>query len=115
MAYRTFVDRDGSYWQVWDVQPTRIERRRKDRRHPMASRWQGKERRVSADRRQSTQRRITLSDGFSEGWLTFESLREKRRLTPIPANWEGTGEAELRSLCERARRIAKIKDSAHVA
>lgn len=114
MAYRTFVDGDGAYWQVWDVQPTRIERRHGDRRHPLASRWQGKERRTGSERRLTNQRRITLSSGFGEGWLTFESLKEKRRLTPIPANWEQCGDAELRSFCTRARRIEKSRDT-HVA
>jgi hypothetical protein len=59
------------------------------------------------DRRTTTQRRITLLEGYGGGWLTFESLDEKRRLIPIPAQWEGLSQAELRSLCDKARRVSK--------
>ena len=56
-----------------------------------------------------TQRRITLSEGYGAGWLTFESLSEKRRLTPIPSRWEDLSQGELRSLCEKAKRIARTE------
>jgi hypothetical protein len=111
MAYRTFVDRDGSYWQVWDSQPTKFERRMAgaDRRRPQYYAWGGTERRSGTDRRTTSQRRITLSEGHGAGWLTFESLNEKRRLTPIPSRWEDLTQAELRLLCEKAKRVAKIE------
>ena len=113
MAYRTFVDRDGAYWQVWDSQPTRVERRatQVDRRHPRAMSWHGAERRAGTDRRVTSQRRIMLSQGYGSGWLTFESLQEKRRLNPIPSRWEGMSETELRMLCENAKRVEKVDDS----
>ncbi len=114
MAYRTFVDSDAAYWQVWDVQPTRIEQRRSDRRHAIASRWRGEERRMGGDRRLTSQKRIMLSSGFSEGWLTFESSTEKRRLTPIPSNWDSCPDAVLRSWCMRAKPIGKTRNN-HVA
>lgn len=109
MSYRTFVDRDGSYWQVWDSQPTKMERRMSeaDRRRPKYFVWGGSERRTGTDRRTTSQRRITLSEGYGGGWLTFESLHEKRRLIPIPSEWEDLSQPELRALCERAKRIAK--------
>jgi hypothetical protein len=113
MAYRTFVDRDGAYWQVWDSQPTRVERRFApgERRRPRLMPWHGTERRAGADRRVTSQRRITLSEGFGSGWLTFESLQEKRRFNPIPSRWESLSESELRELCSRARRVSKLEDS----
>ena len=113
MSYRTFVDRDGSYWQVWDSQPTRMERRLSggDRRHPRQLPWKGIERRHGTDRRLNTQRRIILSEGYGGGWLTFESLQEKRRLLPIPAHWETLSQSELRDLCEKAKRVGKIEGS----
>ena len=109
MGYRTFMDRDGSYWQVWDSQPSRAERRLRgsDRRNHKPFPWNGTERRVGPDRRTTEQRRITLSAGYGAGWLTFESLDEKRRLVPIPQGWEDISQAELRALCDKARRIAK--------
>ena len=113
MAYRTFVDRDGAYWQVWDSQPTRVERRASetDRRRPRVMPWHGAERRAGADRRVTSQRRIMLSQGFGSGWLTFESLQEKRRLNPIPSRWEVMTEAELRQLCGNAKRVERVDDS----
>ena len=108
MSYRTFVDGNGSYWQVWDSQPTKMERRvSADRRKPRYYAWGGTERRSGTDRRTTSQRRIVLSEGYGAGWLTFESLNEKRRLIPIPANWENVSQTELRTLCERAKRVAK--------
>ena len=109
MSYRTFVDRDGAYWQVWDSQPTKVERRHSetDRRRDRHLPWNGAERRSGTDRRLTSQRRITLSEGYGRGWLTFESLEEKRRLIPIPSGWEDCSQGELRALCEKARRVAK--------
>jgi hypothetical protein len=109
MSYRTFVDRDGAYWQVWDSQPTKVERRvsLEDRRHLQRFPWREHERRSGLDRRTISQRRITLAEGYGAGWLTFESLEEKRRLIPIPRDWEMASNAELRALCLAAKRIAK--------
>ena len=113
MGYRTFVDRDGSYWQVWDSQPTRVERRMMaDRRKARLFPWRETERRSGQDRRITNQRRITLAEGYGSGWLTFESLTEKRRLLPIPSQWETMSKGELRALCEKAKRIAKVDESA---
>jgi hypothetical protein len=111
MSYRTFVDRDGAYWQVWDSVPTKVERRMSeaDRRRPKYYAWGGTERRTGTDRRTTSQRRITLSEGHGAGWLTFESLDEKRRLIPIPTHWEDLSQPELRALCERAKRVAKFE------
>jgi hypothetical protein len=110
MAYRTFVDGNGAYWQVWDSQPTKVERRvsSSDRRNLKRFPWKGAERRSGLDRRTVSQRRITLSEGYGSGWLTFESFDEKRRLIPIPSDWESASQEELRLLCTKARRIAKL-------
>jgi hypothetical protein len=117
MSYRTFVDRDGAYWQVWDSQPSKMERRTSvdDRRHPKHFPWRGSERRSGTDRRSTNQRRITLAEGYGRGWLTFESLVEKRRLVPIPSGWEQADNTTLRTLCERAKRIAKTDSGTSVA
>lgn len=114
MGYRTFVDKDGSYWQVWDSQPTKVERRTAtaDRRRTRYFPWHNAERRSGQDRRVTSQRRITLAEGYGGGWLTFESLTEKRRLLPIPSGWEEVSHGELRALCEKAKRVAKIDESA---
>ena len=38
-----------------------------------------------------------VAGGFRQGWLTFSSPSGRRRLAPIPPNWEMAGEAELRA------------------
>lgn len=113
MAYRTFVDRDGAYWQVWDCQPTSVERRAgsMDRRTHRVMPWGGAERRAGMDRRVTSQHRIRLADGLGSGWLTFESLQEKRRLNPIPSRWEALSDGQLRELCVKARRVQRLDDS----
>jgi hypothetical protein len=117
MSYRTFVDNDGAYWQVWDSQPSKVERRTSadDRRHIKRFPWRGVERRSGVDRRTINQRRITLSEGYGRGWLTFESLDEKRRLIPIPSGWEDATNTTLRTLCDQAKRIAKTDSGTSAA
>jgi hypothetical protein len=40
--------------------------------------------------------------GLEGGWLSFESWREKRRLTVYPADWQDLPPAELERLCAQA-------------
>jgi hypothetical protein len=82
-----------------------------DRRIPKYFSWGGTERRTGTDRRTVSQRRITLSQGYGRGWLTFESLEEKRRLIPIPSHWEDCSQAELRALCDKAKSVPKSDES----
>jgi hypothetical protein len=43
-----------------------------------------------------------VAGGFRQGWLTFSSPSERRRLAPIPPNWENAGEPELRAFVKQA-------------
>ena len=43
-----------------------------------------------------------LPEGFSEGWLCFESHYSKRRLTPVPPNWEQLGKDALVRMLHQA-------------
>lgn len=43
-----------------------------------------------------------LSKGFENGWLTFESSAERRRLAPFPPEWEALPDSTLRSLLKNA-------------
>lgn len=43
-----------------------------------------------------------VREGFAQGWLTFECAAEKRRLAPIPAQWEAVSEATLARYCAEA-------------
>ena len=79
MALREFTDRTGTRWRVWDIRPEQM---------PAAVR--------AEEHLQSV----------IHGWLAFEPAGggEKRRLSPIPARWEGATEAELERMLERAER-----------
>jgi hypothetical protein len=45
---------------------------------------------------------IGVPAGRFEAWLTFESDRGRRRLSPIPAGWEHASPAQLARLCANA-------------
>lgn len=72
MAYREFADDAGMLWRVWDT-------------HPLAA---------------STLRNVLPS--YAAGWLTFESSAERKRLTPIPPDWDSASEELLIHWCARA-------------
>lgn len=106
MPYRAFIDSGGSEWQVWDVVPRLSERRTSqetDRRLatipiPFADRRR--------DSRRMTQvRRAILRGSYAQGWLCFDNGREKRRLTPIPADWTTCSERSLEGYSSRAESV----------
>jgi hypothetical protein len=72
-AHRLFDDVRGVRWDVWAVHP------------------EGRPVQLSA-----------LPATFQTGWLVFESAGEKRRLSPIPVDWQALPADELERLCERA-------------
>jgi hypothetical protein len=43
-----------------------------------------------------------LPEAYREGWLVFESSQEKRRLAPVPADWETMPTESLVGLCGKA-------------
>ena len=112
MAYRTFTDENGSYWQVWDIRPERRERRSIERRTNRAAPWPGPERRKgerrNTERRGLQQSRVVLASGSATGWLIFESLSESRKLVGIPAGWEKYTQTQLRMLAQKATPFSKI-------
>ena len=75
MSYRTFVDRDGAYWQVWDSQPTKVERRvtGTDRRRHKSHAWHGLERRTGQDRRMVFDARSASGSRAGENTLRASS------------------------------------------
>ena len=92
MAHRSFRDDVGREWDVWDVVPTAVERR--------IARPAGRP--ATLERRRSHESRVVVPERLQKGWLAFQSGRERRRLTPIPKDWdEMTGE-ELAELLQQA-------------
>lgn len=78
---RAFIDSSGTEWRVWDVLPS------------------------------PTNRAFAASPGslptlngtaFASGWLCFESAMEKRRLAPIPKDWNILRDSELERMCSGA-------------
>ena len=99
MSLREFVDSDGVAWQVWEVIPQSVERRRlRERRIPP---------RDEHDRRLRHEARLRMSDGDTDGWLVFESPLAKRRLRPIPKGWFVASDTELESMCARGERASR--------
>jgi hypothetical protein len=47
-------------------------------------------------------REHSLPEAYREGWLVFESTQEKRRLAPVPADWETMPTDALAGLCGKA-------------
>lgn len=114
MAYRTFLDDNGRYWQVWESHPHGFERRRGERRISSQT-WTGHDRR-HADRRKTVRNRSVLVDlRLANGWLTFESFTEKRRLAPVPAHWDEMSVRDLIGLWERASPVSRIGDESSAA
>ena len=99
MAHREYVDSEGVAWQVWEVIPQSVERRKL------------RERRIAPrdanDRRQRHEARLRLSDGEVDGWLVFECHDQKKRLRPIPKDWHRASVTELESICARAERASR--------
>ena len=77
MALISFDDRQGQGWQVWRVVPASSVLSR--------SAW--------------------MEDEYRDGWLCFESLStgERRRLAPVPDDWDRLPPERLQLLCRVAR------------
>jgi len=69
---REFTDRSGVHWTAFDVHPS------------------------AADARTS------IREQYRNGWLTFDSNAETRRIAPVPQDWRTMSDDQLVSLCERA-------------
>ena len=115
MAHRTFTDGTGTQWDVWDVVPQWADRRAGNERRrlnvddlpdpPVLNQRVGEERR----RGDSVDRvpRVKIAGDFSGGWLAFESSIERRRLSPIPPEWELAPESDLAKWCASASAAPK--------
>lgn len=112
MGYRVFRDSRGVEWQAWDVIPKLTERREIERRMKRSPVEQ--ERRRAHDRRLMHGRRPVLTAGLDSGWLCFEAEQEKRRLTPIPADWLRCPDSQLESYCQSAKRAPRPSTAAEL-
>jgi hypothetical protein len=74
---------EGTEWMVWDTSP-----------HAAGT----------------AERRLSVATEFADGWLTFQSEAEKRRLAPVPSDWFDLPEAQLAALLERAAPVRRAPD-----
>jgi hypothetical protein len=51
--------------------------------------------------------RATLSGEFESGWLTFESPAGRKRLAPVPPNWETATPDRLELMCRAATDVVR--------
>ena len=79
----------GAQWEVWEVYPRLVERRLMRERRAA--------RRGSDERRHVTVGRATLPRILG-GWLAFQSAHERRRVVPVPDDWEQLGDRQLLAL-----------------
>lgn len=107
MPYRIFVDSAGTEWQVWDIVPRLSERRsgeHADRRVriaviPFADRRE-------ESRRLTETRHAILRGTYAQGWLCFESNKDKRRHTPIPEDWTTCSDERLEAYLLHGERVS---------
>jgi len=85
---REFTDKKGTRWRVYDVYPA----------GPSAAVG-------SMDPRERVN--AFPSREHAQGWLCFESGTEKRRVTPIPIEWELCDVARLEDLCQAAGYVSR--------
>ena len=104
MGFRTFLDSSGREWAAFDVVPRAEERRRLERR-ALAQLAQATDDRRDRDRRVTVGGRSLLASGVNAGWLCFERGVDRRRLTPIPDNWQRCSDVELEDYCRSARPV----------
>ena len=55
-----------------------------------------------------------VSAAFNTGWLTFECGSERRRLAPIPADWENAALGTLQGYCKRAEPVRSDRRSREI-
>jgi hypothetical protein len=76
---RGFTDSTGVEWRVWEVFPAKAGQTFVESSHTSLK-----------------------ETPFENGWLCFESPAEKRRLAPIPSDWEFRDIMSLEQLCREA-------------
>jgi len=87
---REFTDILGKQWIVWEVYPRLLERRLMHERRAQS--------RDTTDRRHEWVGRATLPRQILGGWLALQNETERRRVTPVPDDWEEFDDREFRSL-----------------
>jgi hypothetical protein len=109
VTHRTFKDKHGRIWDVWQVHPSAAERRFVTRRVEDKPLSDTAERRSGNERRLSEVRRVrpTIAEEFTYGWLCFETADEKRRLAPVPEGWDRADDETIEQWCCVAKPVVR--------
>ncbi len=94
MPLREFPDSFGGIWQAWDTYPQGADSA--GQRESAFSKYMANL--PTRGGRQPT----TVRDQYEAGWLTFKFRNARRRLSPIPADWESADDATLRGYLDSA-------------
>ena len=96
MALRQYTDRNGTTWNVWNI-PSQFTpgRSGQDRRQNRAAGH-------TPERRTRHDRRVRPATGLEGGWVCFQAGEEKRRLVPVPRDWDRCAEEEMERYLSRA-------------
>jgi len=92
MTLRKVVDADGVTWELWEVQPSLVEKRDADEGSPDNT----------GERRKVRSVRMRVSPTMREGWLAIRSATERRRVAPIPEGWHDLSDEALLRMVARA-------------
>ena len=98
MAHRQFTDSTGRTWDVWDVHPTTASR-------TLAELYPHQSPETVADTPCHA-----VAPSLADGWLCFEVGGERRRLAPVPADWESLSPEALERLRECAARVQSAEE-----
>ncbi|MDQ2667038.1 MAG: hypothetical protein M3Z05_13640 [Gemmatimonadota bacterium] len=99
MDKKVFVDVMGMEWEVWEVYPRLVERRLMRERRAA--------RRGSEERRHVPVGRPTLPRQILGGWLALQNQHERRRVIPVPDEWEDLDDRELQALLVHSKLSSK--------
>ena len=97
MALREFADSLGRTWQAWDTYPGGTGAPlQKD---SLFSKYM-------ADVPTRAGKQLgEVRTQYEAGWLTFKGAGERRRLAPIPHDWEVADEATMRTYLDAASKL----------
>ena len=100
MPLRRHEDPTGRVWNIWNV-PPRFSRARGGERREQPTPGFEPDRRVTPDRRIHD----TPAE-WSTGWVCFDGGEEKRRLYPIPEDWDTADKEVLQRYLDQALPVA---------
>ena len=100
MPLREFKDEAGRPWQAWDTYPA----------GNTSGRGSALGRYMAQQPENAGVQPTSVRQRFEAGWLTFQSGKERRRLVPIPTDWEDADEATLRRYLENSENAGNESD-----